>query len=348
VRDKISLPSALVLTTGIFISDVLTPIGFAEWLFYFIPLFIAAPVLKPLYMPIFTSVCTILIILGFFISPHGGDITLDIVNRTIGVCALWVILFLIVKGKRAEETIIELNKKLNGYVIQLEDLNKELEAFSYSVSHDLRAPLRHMSDFVKLLRQRLTGHSDEKIDSYAAMIVEASKRMEMLIDDLLSFAQVAHTEMQKRKVSFNALAREVVKEIKDAVTYRNIIWKIDELPDVYGDQSLLKLMLFNLISNAVKFTGTRPQAEIEIGFKENIEEFIFFVKDNGAGFDMKHVDRLFGVFQRLHTQVEFEGTGIGLANVQRIISRHGGRVWAECAVGKGATLYFTLPKTKEA
>ncbi len=230
---------------------------------------------------------------------------------------------------------------------KLEAANKELEAFSYSVSHDLRAPLRHMSGFVKLLQKRLFDDPDKKNHDYMVAIVQASKKMEMLVDDLLSFSHMGRAEMQNRKVNFNTLLKNTLREIQDEVKGRDIKWEIDELPDVYGDQSMLKLVLVNLISNAVKYTSTCSRAEIRFGYKEEGDEFIFFVKDNGAGFDMKQADRLFGVFQRLHAQDEFEGTGIGLANVRRIISRHGGRTWAEGAVEQGATFYFTLPKTKE-
>jgi light-regulated signal transduction histidine kinase (bacteriophytochrome) len=171
--------------------------------------------------------------------------------------------------------------------------------------------------------------------------------MGMLIDDLLAFSKIGRTEMKRRKVGLNTLVRGVVREIKAEAKGRDIVWEIDELPDVYGDQSLLKLVFDNLISNAVKYTRTRPQAEIRIGCKDEGSEIICSVKDNGVGFDMKYADRLFEVFQRLHAEEEFEGTGIGLANVQRIISRHGGRTWADGAVGQGAIFYFTLPKTKE-
>ncbi len=240
-----------------------------------------------------------------------------------------------------------LNEQLKHQVAKLDAANKELEAFSYSVSHDLRAPLRHMSGFMKLLQKRLGDYPDVATRDYMDAISEASKKMDTLIDDLLAFSRIVRVEMRKKKVSFNTLVKAAIGDIQSETKARDIIWDIDELPDVYGDQSLLSLVFANLISNAVKYTSTRPRAEIKIGYKEEKDEIIFFVKDNGVGFDMKYVDRLFGVFQRLHTQNEFEGNGIGLANVQRIIARHSGRVWAEGAVGQGASFYFTLPKIKE-
>ncbi|HET6516509.1 MAG TPA: ATP-binding protein [Thermodesulfovibrionales bacterium] len=260
----------------------------------------------------------------------------------------------ITERKQAEELVQKLNENLNqgnaelaATNRELEAANKELDAFSYSVSHDLRAPLRHMSGFVGLLQKRLVDHPDEKTHLYADAIAGAAKKMGRLIDDLLEFSRMGRTEMQKKRVNLNTLIKGAVREIQEELKERKIRWEIDELPDVLGDRSLLRLAVVNLLSNAVKFTRTRPQAEIKIECKDEEDKFTCSVTDNGVGFDMQYADKLFGVFQRLHTQDEFEGIGIGLANVQRIISRHGGRIWAEGAVGQGATFYFTLPKTKE-
>ena len=175
-----------------------------------------------------------------------------------------------------------------------------------------------------------------------------SKKMSTLIDDLLAFSHIGRKEMQKREVNLNTLVSGVIQEIQEESKERQIRWQIDELPVVLGDHSLLRLAIVNLISNAVKFTNTRPQAEIKIGCKDDGDKFTCSIADNGVGVDMKYMGKLFGVFQGLHTQKEFEGTGNGLANVQRIIFRHGGRVWAEGAVGQGATFHFTLPKTRKA
>ncbi len=261
---------------------------------------------------------------------------------------LGVIIGIALARKQAEEQIKALNETLKHRVAELDVANKELETFSYSVSHDLRAPLRHMTGFVKLLRQRLKDHPDEKTHYYADTISEASQKMSLLIDALLNFSHLGRAQMRKEKVNLNTLVSEVVREIQEQLENREVRWEIDELPDVSCDRALLGLVLTNLISNAVKYTGSRTQAEIKIGYKADRDDTIVFVKDNGAGFDMKHVDRLFGVFQRLHSQAEFEGTGIGLANVRQIISRHGGRTWAEGSVDQGATFYFSLPRHREA
>ncbi len=260
-----------------------------------------------------------------------------------------------------EELLAEIEERkrtetqLEGYRRQLEEqvaerttdliaANKELEAFSYSVSHDLRAPLRHMSGFVERLQKQIADHPDEKTHQYMASIIKVSKKMDKLIQDLLALSHVGSKEMQKRKVNLNALVSEIVQEFNEELKEGQIRWKIDKLPDVLGDESLLRLAIFNLFSNAVKFTRTRLQAEIKMGCTDEDDKISCSISDNGVGFDMKYADRIFGVFQRLHTQDEFEGTGIGLANVQRIIARHGGKVWAEGAVGQGATFYFSLPK----
>jgi light-regulated signal transduction histidine kinase (bacteriophytochrome) len=178
-------------------------------------------------------------------------------------------------------------------------------------------------------------------------ISDAARKMGRLIDDLLEFSRMGRKGMQMRKANLGKLFHEAITELRDETMGREIIWKIGALPDVYGDPAMLRRVLVNLISNAVKFTRKRPQAEIEVECTRDRDEFIFFIRDNGVGFDMEFADKLFGVFQRLHSSDEFEGTGIGLSLVQRIIFRHKGKTWAEGSVGKGATFYFTIPKTKE-
>src|SRR6202140_212608 len=251
----------------------------------------------------------------------------------------------ITERKRREQEIQSLNHELAKRSTELESINKELEAFAYSVSHDLRAPLRHMAGYTELLQKKASSGLDEKSNHYILMMLEAAKRMGNLIDDLLAFSRIGRAETQKTLVSLGQLVREALSEVREDTEGRNIAWKIGTLPDFYGDRSMLRLVLVNLISNAVKFTRTRPRAEIEIGSANgNRDELIVFVRDNGVGFDMKYMNKLFGVFQRLHQADEFEGTGIGLATVQRIIHRHGGKVWAEGAIDGGATFYFSTPR----
>ncbi|HEV7674097.1 MAG TPA: ATP-binding protein [Candidatus Angelobacter sp.] len=251
----------------------------------------------------------------------------------------------ITERKRREEEIQGLNQELAKRSVELESINKELEAFAYSISHDLRAPLRHMASYAELLKKKVSSVVDEKSNHYMAMILDSAKRMGNLIDDLLAFSRIGRSERQNTRFNLSQLVKEALTEVRQDTEGRNIAWKIGALPEFYGDRSMLRLALVNLLANAIKFTRTRTQAEIEIGCADgNQDDLVVFVRDNGVGFDMKYVNKLFGVFQRLHDSDAFEGTGIGLATVQRIIHRHGGKVWAEGVVNSGATFYFSAPR----
>lgn len=226
---------------------------------------------------------------------------------------------------------------------QLRAANVELEAFTYSVSHDLRAPLRHIDGFADLLSSHANAVLDDKGRRYLKTISDSAKRMGALIDDLLVFSRIGRAEMRQVKVDLNSLADEVIQDLRVETHKRNVVWNRQDLPIVEGDPSLLRQVFVNLLANAVKYTRPRDPAIIDIGTVVSSDEYTIFVRDNGVGFDMTYVGKLFGVFQRLHRADEFEGTGIGLANVQRIILRHGGRTWAEGRSGEGATFYFSLP-----
>jgi len=246
--------------------------------------------------------------------------------------------------KRREEEIRSLNKELARWSAELQVANKELEAFAYSVSHDLRAPLRHMVGFAELLQKKASSVLDDKSHRYMTMILESAKRMGDLIDDLLAFSRIGRVEAQMTVVNLDQLVNDVLSEARQEIEGRDITWRIGTLSACYGDRSMLRVVLVNLVFNAIKFTRQRARAEIEIGRANGgKQEVVVFVRDNGAGFDMKYVDKLFGVFQRLHHADAFEGTGIGLATVQRIIHRHGGTVRAEGIVDQGATFYFSVP-----
>ena len=212
-----------------------------------------------------------------------------------------------------------------------------MHAFTYSVSHDLRAPLRHIDGFIELLQRKTETVIDEQGRHYMAAISEAAQKMGLLIDDLLSFSRMGRHAVTVQQVDLSRLVRDILREFEPDSAGRNIDWRIGDLPMVSGDKVMLRAVLVNLISNALKFTRTRGQAQIEIGSLPGQDaETVIFVRDNGVGFDMTYADKLFGVFQRLHSAEEFEGTGIGLANVRRNIARHGGRTWAEGEVDQGA------------
>jgi light-regulated signal transduction histidine kinase (bacteriophytochrome) len=225
----------------------------------------------------------------------------------------------------------------------LEATNKELEAFSYSVSHDLRAPLRAISGFSEAVIEDYSAVVGDEGRRYLKLIAENANKMGQLIDDLLSFSRLGRQQIIKTEIDMSALAKTVSEESDLQVRGRDIKFNIDPVPYVFGDKAMIQQALVNLFSNAVKFTKNTDAASIYFGCLNDNGENVYYVKDNGVGFDMRYVDKLFGVFQRLHSDAEFEGTGVGLALVYRIITRHGGRVWAKSELQKGATFYFTLP-----
>jgi light-regulated signal transduction histidine kinase (bacteriophytochrome) len=229
----------------------------------------------------------------------------------------------------------------------LEAANKELEAFSYTVSHDLRAPLRHIDGYVDLLLSRCRGDLNEKGRHYVDTIAASARQMGVLIDDLLQFSRTGRSEMDLAPVDMNQVLREALSQVREDCAGRSIEWQIGDLPQVRGDYALLRQVWANLLGNAVKYTRDRDPARIGVGSREGNGEVVFLVSDNGVGFDMQYAGKLFGVFQRLHRQEEFEGTGIGLATVARIVTRLGGRIWAEAEPGKGATFFFSLPQNTE-
>jgi len=252
------------------------------------------------------------------------------------------------KLQAAHEQILELNRLLELRVAQrtaaLDAANKELESFSYSVAHDLRAPLRHISGFADLIRESAGTQLNEECGEYIGKIMRAAERMDRLIHDLLAFSRSARTELQTTEIELETILEESIGIVQEETKGRNIEWRRERLPRVRGDAALLRQVFVNLLSNAIKYSRSRDPAVIEIGCHAGKpHEAVVFVRDNGVGFDMNHAGMLFGVFQRLHSANEYEGTGIGLANAQRIVTRHGGRIWAEAAVDRGATFYVSLP-----
>jgi signal transduction histidine kinase len=251
--------------------------------------------------------------------------------------------------QQRDAEIRKLNHELTLRAAELVTANKELESFAYSVSHDLRAPLRHLVGYSELLQKHASSALDDKGRRYVQTILDSAKRMGNLIDDLLAFSRIGRAETRTTAVDLQQLVADVVSEVGAQAKGQDISWNIGALPVCYGDRPLLRLVLVNLLSNAVKFSSTRSPAKVEVGSVDGHgDKTEVFVRDNGVGFDMRYVDKLFGVFQRLHRADEFEGTGIGLATVQRIVHRHGGTVRAEGTLDQGATFYFSLPRAKHA
>jgi signal transduction histidine kinase len=277
--------------------------------------------------------------------------------RTLAALAVTILLLLIgglalvrhyfIERRATELQLAEFAEQNRRRSAELQAANQELEAFSYSVSHDLRAPLRHVAGFADMLQRHVASQIDSKGQRYIQTIIDSAKRMGTLIDDLLVFSRMGRAELRAESVDLNQLFDGVIAELQQDIGQRHVVWRKDSLPAVRADKAMLRQVAVNLLSNAVKYTAPRDPAEIQITPHDENGETIITVKDNGVGFDPAYAHKLFGVFQRLHQSSEFEGTGIGLANVRRIIQRHGGRVWAEGAIDNGATFHFSLPKSRD-
>jgi len=268
--------------------------------------------------------------LDYILKPFKFSAILPVINRAISVRTL-----------RVENA--ELQRNLVQRTAELETANQELEAFSYSISHDLRAPLRSIDGFSNILLKRYSEDLPEDAKRLFGNIITSSQRMSQLINDLLALSRMGVQQLQIRTVSMSLLVQETLEELKKIHDNPAIVVEVDDLPDCKCDSSLIKQVLFNLLSNAFKFTRHCEKPVVQVGGHIENDKAHYFVRDNGVGFDMNYVYKIFGVFQRLHTQEEFEGTGIGLSIVRRIVTRHGGQVWAESTINSGATFYFTLP-----
>jgi signal transduction histidine kinase len=290
-------------------------------------------------------------LVGIIMTGHGRIDTaveamkvgaIDYVLKPFQVSDLLPVLARALKIRRLRMENAELTRRVALHTAELEASNKELESFTYSVSHDLRAPLRAIDAFARILLEDFGTQIPAEAAELLGRISAGVERTRQLMDALIRFSRLGRQSLTKCDVNVASLVREVLEEFRQEREGRQIEVRVGTLPDCLGDPALLKAVFTNLVSNAFKFTRRRERAEIEIGCREEEGRKIYFVRDNGAGFDMKYADRLFGVFQRLHRLEDFEGTGVGLSIVQRIIQRHGGRIWAEAAVDKGAAFYFTL------
>lgn len=268
--------------------------------------------------------------LDYILKPFKLSVVVPILDRALAM-------------RRLREENARLERRVRERTAELEATNKELEAFSYSVSHDLRAPLRHICGYAELISQSANSPLSDEDARYLNQISEGALKMGRLIDDLLNFSRTGRAELRRAEIRLDDILEQTLKDVQPDTAGRHIIFEKHPLPVVQADAALLRQVFGNLILNAVKYSRPRDPAKIEIGGRVENEEAIIFVRDNGVGFDPQYGDKLFGVFQRLHSANEFEGTGIGLANVRRIITRHGGRTWADGKPDEGATFYFTLP-----
>jgi light-regulated signal transduction histidine kinase (bacteriophytochrome) len=305
-------------------------------------------------MPVVAAILAALIVASVLAGwALGVAALLTVVPAALGTCIVLALLRSIRDISRSNTPSAEhmriVDEARTARQAELDALNKELEGLTYSISHDLRAPLRHISGYVDLLTQTLGTGLDDEPRRYLTVVAQASRQMNVLIDALLSFSRITRSEPHLRAVEPRALVESVIAG-RDQETQRgDIEWRFSDMPRVEGDPALLKVVYANLVDNAVKFSASSKPAVIEIGAAgEDAGRPVLFVRDNGVGFDMARADRLFGIFQRLHPAEDFAGTGIGLATVQRIIARHGGRVWAHAAPGAGATFCFTLAKSADA
>ena len=249
--------------------------------------------------------------------------------------------------KRAEAGIRQLNSDLQRRSAELQASNNELESFTYSVSHDLRAPLRHIAGYAQLLTEELPDSLPPEARRHVGHILEGTRQMGQLIDELLDLARIGRQSLKVQVSSLRSVAEEVKAQLSRQAAGREVEWRMGELPYLACDPGLVKQVFANLFSNALKFTGPRERAMVEVGTRHLEKLPVIFVRDNGVGFDMKYAGKLFGIFQRLHRSEDFEGTGVGLATVQRIVHKHGGRIWAESQPDQGATFYFTLGPAQE-
>lgn len=271
------------------------------------------------------------------------DIMLGPLNTELGPLVLAVV-HDVSEMRRSQKEIEALNAALGRQVGELENVNKELESFSYSVSHDLRAPLRAVDGFSRILAEDYEAKLDDEGRRFLRVIQDNTRRMGQLIDDLLAFSRLGRQEIATAPIDMRELAQSVIDELTQGVDMTRLTFAVGDLPPARGDRAMVRQVFVNLIANAIKFSSTRPQARVEVGAEARPGETVYFVRDNGVGFDMAYAHKLFGVFQRLHRQQDFEGTGVGLAIVQRVVHRHGGRTWAEAKQGEGAVFYFALPE----
>lgn len=340
--------SSFVFLIVVFGVDILTPRGLAVWSAYALPVLVLSNTLtQPRALQI-TILTTVLLWIGAFLplSERGFvPLWVAVLNRSLMTILFFSVYAIGVRNKRSTDRMNELTLMLDRRAKELEVSNKELESFSYSVSHDLQQPLRAIDGFSRILVEEYEAAIPEDARRYLQVVRENSLRMADLIRDLLAFSRLSRQPMKRRTFNLASTVREAMEILQPLADGRNVRLEVKPMPDCRADPALIKQVMQNLLGNALKFTNSRPEAVIEVGAASENGQTVYYVKDNGVGFDMKYVGKIFGVFQRLHDSESYEGTGAGLAIVQRIIHRHGGEIRAEAETDKGAAFYFTLGET---
>jgi signal transduction histidine kinase len=336
-KEEISLLTLIFLLLALFfIIDLQTELGVSFGIMYITAVLLSAYLKKGRYIVIVAAVSTILVIAGYLLAPEGRELWKILINRALSLYAIWVTAILLTRRKRSELEREEV-------ILRLEESYRNMEGFTYAVSHDLRNPLVTIEGFSNRLLKR---HSDKLEDSGKELLIEirnSCKRANQLIGNVLAFSRATTREIKKTEVDMETAADGVLLELEPSISGRDVQVKRGNLPLAYGDPMMVYQVLVNLISNALKFTGERQTATIEIGGTAVNGETIYYVRDNGAGFESDSANKLFGLFERGHPLTRFEGTGLGLGIVKMIIEKHGGRVWAEGKPDEGATFYFSLP-----
>ncbi|MBD3346434.1 MAG: hypothetical protein GF401_15380 [Chitinivibrionales bacterium] len=344
-KQILYITAALVCTVSVFFIDLSLPLEYIEWILYIIPLIIIYLVQRSVYTYMLLGLIAVLLVSGLVLSPRQETLPLiSVVNRFEGFVAFTAFTIIINMLIRSNNNLRETKTLSEQYSAKLETANRELEAFTYSVSHDLRNPVNNIFFMTEALSTLHAENLDSEGMKFVQEIEKSGKRMDAIISDLLRLSQISRNEIVYESVDLSKMASDIITELRKSSPRDNMTVKIEKHMTVTADKGLLYSALHNLLGNAWKYTAKTSNPYIEVGAKKADEKLIYYVRDNGVGFDMQYAKSIFTSFTRVHAEKEFHGTGIGLAIAERVIMRHGGKIWAESTPGEGATFYFTIPK----
>lgn len=334
---------SIILCAILFPLDLVVPLGYVEWLFYLIPLTIVYWANNTILTFVILLIIGVLLSLGYYFSPTDKvQSVISITNRIEGFAGFLIFSLIVNSLIKSRNALLAANNIVNKWAAELAQANKELETFSYSASHDLRSPLNVIISFCKILSEDYNAVLDETGRDHIERISNVANKMLNIIEDLLSLSRINRQEMRIEEIDISQIARSILTDLASTHPERSVSWEVQDGLMITADKGLIEIALSNILRNSWKYTGKTNTPEIRVGSVAKADQTVFYVRDNGAGFDMQHADKLFTAFQRLHPGNEFSGTGIGLAIVERIINRHHGKIWAESQVGKGATFYFAF------